>query len=169
MQESLEYIYNLCLQICFNICIASTFQSPEKQDVMMMMMMKSCHDVTLPVEAWWVTVKNILFIPAVVSVNFLSKLCHLLMCQVNSMLLYHLPQLLWSTRKKKQRKKETMGYKPLLLYLFRQQTYLQAMYYDMTERRGKHMGSVLCLSSIISLRFHSIDVMGKEKGSFSSP
>lgn len=80
--------------------------------------MTSCHDVTLPVEAWRVTVKNILFIPAVVSVNFLSELCHLLMCQVNSMLLYHFLQLLWSTRKQK----DTMGYKSVLLYLFIQTT-----------------------------------------------
>lgn len=101
---------------------------------------------------------------------FCPKLRHLLPCQVNSMLLYHFLSFCGQQvkkQKKNKEEKETLGYKPLLLYLLRQLTYLQAMYYDMTETKGKRTRSVLSLSSI-GLHFHSIDLM-TEKCSFSSP
>lgn len=105
---------------------------------------------------WRVTVKNILFIPAVVSVWILCpnyviySRAKWTACCCTSFLSF--------CGQQRKKKKWNFGLKTFIALFI--QTYLQAMYNDMTETRGKRMRSVLSLSSI-GLHFHSVDIMKK--------
>lgn len=121
-------------------------------------MMKSCHDVTMPVKALTSDRQKYIVYTSCGQCEFFVQIT--LFTPVPSE--QHVAVPCSSASVVNNEKNETLGYKSLLLYLFRQRTYLQAMYYDMTGTRGKKMYKKCFISQLHRMHFHSIDIMNKK-------